>query len=217
MKSLGKGVSFRDNVNARQNYPFYTSAIPPDSSNSLCTALGVSARQMIMIKVVHPILGSIYFWISRENTLVPAAEIYREYLTHGQRPWDNSSTYKSGAQLLDDIRRYLRPMNKIAGDITELATKICEPDTYVCRIKDEVKSSNGLREEPDSRPNVETPAQNPSRRDTMLNQSSFWRKSALGITMFLFGINPGLPYHLLFYLPDYGNRSSALSLFVSLS
>jgi len=43
---------------------------------------------------------------------------YREYLTHGQRLWDNSSTYKSGAQPLDDVRRYLTPiMDKIAEEI----------------------------------------------------------------------------------------------------
>jgi len=85
-------------LNARQNPPFYTSAIPPDSLHTLYTALGVPVRKTIMIKAVHPILGGIYFWDSLEDTLVPAAEIYREYLTHGQRLWDNSSTYKSGAQ-----------------------------------------------------------------------------------------------------------------------
>jgi hypothetical protein len=43
---------------------------------------------------------------------------YREYLTHGQRLWDNSITYKSGAQPLDDVRSYLTPiMDKIAEEI----------------------------------------------------------------------------------------------------
>jgi len=43
---------------------------------------------------------------------------YREYLTHGQRLWDNSITYKSSVQSLDEIRRDLTPiMDKIAEEI----------------------------------------------------------------------------------------------------
>ncbi|KAL8785752.1 MAG: hypothetical protein Q9195_008518 [Heterodermia aff. obscurata] len=35
---------------------------------------------------------------------------YREYLTHGQRLWDNSEKYRSGIQPLDDARRHLKPI-----------------------------------------------------------------------------------------------------------
>ncbi len=37
---------------------------------------GVPAYKMIMTKAVHPILETIYFWVSREDTLVPPVEIY---------------------------------------------------------------------------------------------------------------------------------------------
>lgn len=43
---------------------------------------------------------------------------YREYLTHGQRLWDNSQSYSSNAQPLDDVRASLTPvMNKIVEEI----------------------------------------------------------------------------------------------------